>query len=100
LPEPLGVSVKLLFVPVVIVSVPLSAIWCAESVCVEAFMDRPLMVLVVFAVMMPPIERLFARVRLPALVRLFAPEKKLTLPVVPRVRLWPLVVPRTPDPVR
>jgi len=60
------------------------------------------MVFVVFAAMMPPIERLFARVKLPALVRLFAGEKKLILPVdvVPSVRLCLFDVPRTPAPVK
>src|SRR5579862_1510863 len=67
-------------------------------VCVAPLIERPLMVLVVAALMMPPSERLFTRVRLPALVRLFAFEKKLILPVVP-VPNWSaclLLVPRTP----
>src|SRR5258708_5612350 len=58
------------------------------------------MVLVVFAAMVPHRAKLPARERLPALVRTLALEKKLILPVVPRVNDWPLVVPRVPAPVR
>src|SRR5579872_5532700 len=79
LPEPLGVSVRLPFAPVAIVSGPESLKLLAESVCVAALIDRPLIVLVVAAVMIP------ARVRLPEVVRTLAPEKKLMLPVEPRV---------------
>jgi len=63
--------------------------------------ESPLIVLVVFAAMIPPIERLLARVRLPALVRVFALEKKLMLPVepLPNCNVCLFVVPRTPVPV-
>ena len=46
------------------------------------------------------ISSLPARVRLPVVVRTLALEKKLILPVVPRVRVCPLVVPMVPLPVR
>ena len=51
--------------------------------------DKPLMVLVVAA-----------RVRLPPVVKTLAFEKKLMLPVDPRVKDWPLVVPKVPVAVR
>src|SRR5579872_5804743 len=94
LPEPLGVSVRLPFAPVAIVSGPESLKLLAESVWVAALIDKPLMVLVVAALMIP------ARVKLPEVVRTLAPEKKLILPEVPRVNVCPLVVPRVPLPER
>src|SRR5579872_1171730 len=94
LPEPLEVRVRLPFAPVAIVSGPESLKLLAERVWVAALIDKPLMVLVVAALMIP------ASVRLPEVVKTFAPEKKLILPVEPRVSDCPLVVPNVPLPVR
>src|SRR5579872_3304218 len=74
LPEPLGVRVKFPFAPVAMVSGPESLKLLAESVWVAALIDRPLIVLVVAALIMP------AMVRLPLVVRILAFEKKLILP--------------------
>src|SRR6185503_9565789 len=74
LPVPFGVSVRLPLAPVPMVSAPLSEKLFAESVCVAAFIDSPLIVLVVLAAMIPAI------VRLPVAVSLFAVLKKLILP--------------------
>jgi len=100
-PKPFGVRVKLPLAPVAMVSGPESLKLLAESVCVAALIESPLIVWLVLAAMIPPIERLFARVKLPALVRLFAPEKKLMLPVeaLPNCNVCLFVVPRTPVPV-
>jgi len=61
-------------------------------VWVAPLIDNPLIVLVVFALMIPP------SVRLPELVRTLALEKKLMLPVVPlpSCKVCLFVVPRTP----
>jgi len=67
------------FAPVAMVSGPESLKLLADRVCVEALIERPLIVCDVFAAMIPP------SVRLPELVRTLALEKKLMLPVVPRV---------------
>jgi len=60
--------------------------------------ERPLMVLAVFAVIIPPMLILPARDRLPALVSVFALEKKLIFPVdaVPSCKVCLFVVPRIP----
>ncbi len=94
LPEPFGVIFTLLFVPPVIVNVPLSAIWWEESVCVEPLIERPLIVLLVAAEMIP------ARERLPELVRALLLEKKLILPVFasPSCKVCLLLVARIPLP--
>ena len=58
----------------------------AVAVIVPLFMETLLIVLLVAAVIVPP------NVKFPALVRKLVLLKKLTLPVVPSVKLWPLVV--------
>jgi len=101
-PLPPGVRVKLPFPPVAMVRAPESLKLLAESVCVAPLIERPLIVLAVCAVMPPPRLRLLASERFPVLVRVFAFEKKLILPVdaLPSCKVCLFVVPRIPVPVR
>src|SRR3979409_519904 len=70
-PEPFGVSVRLPFVPVAIVSAPESLKLLAVRVCEALLIDRPLIVPAVAAEMTPPRERL------PVLVKKLFGLKKL-----------------------
>src|SRR6266480_4073585 len=101
-PEPAGVNVRFPLPPVAMVNAPVSLKLLADKVWVAPLIDRPLMVLVGFAAIIPPRLRLPARESVPVLVRKLAFEKKLMLPVSvsPNCRVCPFVVASIPVAVR